>query len=224
MADVRQSLDRGLAGSGGSPRRILRPASPERKRIGHRQPGKKAELGFRSTHRFARQQGRRGVHDGDTITVYTGTGPQFKVRLQGIDAPELKQPFGKVAKQPLSEMIFGRSVDLLVQGEGRYGRILATVIVDRMNVNLAMLQSGFAWHYKAYSKDAAFAAAEQEARTNRRGLWVKLGWWLLGISGGADQNEPQRAASRQWASPSADRANQNHQPLAIGIPFPQVAV
>lgn len=32
-----------------------------------------------------------GVHDGDTITIYTGSGPRFKVRLQGIDAPEWRQ-------------------------------------------------------------------------------------------------------------------------------------
>ena len=34
------------------------------------------------------------VHDGDTVTVRTDDGQTLKVRLQGIDAPELKQPFG----------------------------------------------------------------------------------------------------------------------------------
>lgn len=112
-----------------------------------------------------------GVHDGDTITVYSGTGPQLKVRLLGIDAPELKQAFGNVAKQSLSEMVFGRTVELRGQNKDRYGRTLATVVVEGMDVNLAMVRSGLAWHYKAYSKDSALAGAEQEARTGKRGLW-----------------------------------------------------
>jgi hypothetical protein len=34
-----------------------------------------------------------------------------------------------------------------------------------------MVADGYAWHYKAYSKDAELATAEQDARTNRNGLW-----------------------------------------------------
>lgn len=114
-----------------------------------------------------------GVHDGDTITVYSGTGPQLKVRLYGIDAPELKQAFGNVARETLSDMVFGRNVQLKVQNTDRYGRTVARVIVDGMDVNAAMVRSGFAWHYKAYAKkDSGLAAAEDEARTGKRGLWA----------------------------------------------------
>lgn len=35
-----------------------------------------------------------------------------------------------------------------------------------------MLRAGFAWHYKRYDKSPEYAAAELEARQNRRGLWV----------------------------------------------------
>lgn len=44
------------------------------------------------------------IHDGDTITVLQDK-QQVKVRLFGIDAPELKQPYGKKSKRFLSNLI-----------------------------------------------------------------------------------------------------------------------
>ena len=49
------------------------------------------------------------VHDGDTITILTEE-KQVKVRLFGIDAPELKQPFGRKSKEFLASMIAGQIV------------------------------------------------------------------------------------------------------------------
>ena len=46
-----------------------------------------------------------GVHDGDTLTLRTEN-ETLKVRLSGIDTPELGQPFGNNAKQALSNMVF----------------------------------------------------------------------------------------------------------------------
>ncbi len=43
------------------------------------------------------------IHDGDTITILQGK-QQIKVRLFGIDAPELKQPYGKKSKQFLANL------------------------------------------------------------------------------------------------------------------------
>jgi endonuclease YncB( thermonuclease family) len=49
-----------------------------------------------------------GVHDGDTITVIDATMTQHKIRLAGIDAPELKQEFGARSKQNLSNIAFDK--------------------------------------------------------------------------------------------------------------------
>ena len=48
-----------------------------------------------------------GISDGDTLTARCGEHGQYeqvKVRLQGIDAPERKQPFGERARQALAEL------------------------------------------------------------------------------------------------------------------------
>ena len=47
------------------------------------------------------------VHDGDTITVLTENKTQLKIRIDSVDTPESGQPFGKRAKQALSESLFG---------------------------------------------------------------------------------------------------------------------
>lgn len=113
-----------------------------------------------------------GVHDGDSITLLTADKVQVKVRLEGIDAPELKQPFSTQSKQVLSTMVFAKNVMLHSTGKDRYGRTLATVIVDGVNVNLAMVRLGMAWHFEKYSKDTALRAAQIDARAARRGLWI----------------------------------------------------
>ena len=57
-----------------------------------------------STHAGTHQiEGRIvGVHDGDTITLLDVDNRQHKIRLDGIDAPELGQPFGRASKQHLA--------------------------------------------------------------------------------------------------------------------------
>ena len=45
------------------------------------------------------------IHDGDTINITTHNNKKVKIRLYGIDAPELKQPFGEQSQLCLEEMI-----------------------------------------------------------------------------------------------------------------------
>lgn len=113
-----------------------------------------------------------GVHDGDTITVRTQTNQTIKVRLLGIDAPELGQPFGTKSKQALSGMVFGKDVLIGSTGEDRYGRVLGDIRAGQVWANLAMVNLGMAWHYVKYDKRPELSAAEFEARSNRRGLWA----------------------------------------------------
>ncbi len=112
-----------------------------------------------------------GITDGDTIKVLTADNQQIKVRLEAIDCPESKQPFGNKAKQAMSELVFGNSVTVMKTGSDRYGRTLAFVVVDGANVSELMIQNGFAWHYVDYSDSVELARLEVEARQAKRGLW-----------------------------------------------------
>ena len=112
-----------------------------------------------------------GVTDGDTIKVLRG-GKVFKIRLNGIDAPELGQAFGKKSKEFLSTLVFRREVDVVVRDMDRYGRYIGDVMIDGRSANAELVAAGLAWRYRAYSKDPALAALEEEARAKRLGLWA----------------------------------------------------
>lgn len=112
-----------------------------------------------------------GVHDGDSITVLTGEKVQLKARLEGIDAPELKQPFGRAAKAATSDLVFDHDVRLHVIGIDRYGRTLARVFVGVVDVNLALVNAGMAWRYDKYSKEGALGDAQAKAKAAGLGLW-----------------------------------------------------
>lgn len=113
-----------------------------------------------------------GVHDGDTFTILHESKAE-KVRVNGIDCPEMGQPFGMRAKQYASGLIFGRTVTVAVFGRDRYGRTIGdAVLADGRNLSREMVRAGLAWQYREYSKDKEIAALEAEARASKRGLWA----------------------------------------------------
>lgn len=111
------------------------------------------------------------VHDGDTVTALDEENVQHRIRLQGIDAPETGQPFGRAARDDLVDLVKGKTVSVEQRGRDRYGRVLATLEVGGEDVGSRMVARGLAWHYVRFSKDERLAAAEREARAARRGLW-----------------------------------------------------
>ena len=113
-----------------------------------------------------------GISDGDTCTVLTADNQQVKIRLAGIDTPEKFQAFGTKAKQALSDKVFGQTVEVKEQTKDRYGRTVADLYLGTRWINLEMVAEGWAWHYKAYSKDSRLADAEQAARSRSLGLWA----------------------------------------------------
>lgn len=112
------------------------------------------------------------VADGDTVTVLDQSQQKIKIRLAGIDTPEKKQACGLQAQQTLSEKVFHQLVDVRPQTKDRYGRTVADLYLGSRWVNLEIVQSGFAWHYKQYSKSMALAQAELAARKAKTGLWA----------------------------------------------------
>ncbi len=119
-----------------------------------------------------------GIADGDTVTLLLAGNQQERIRLAGIDAPEKRQPFGNVSKLSLSEMVYEHQGTVEWDKRDRYGRIVGKLIVDGVDVCLAQLQRGLAWHYKRYEAEQAvtdrwvYAKAESDARARGLGLWT----------------------------------------------------
>lgn len=113
------------------------------------------------------------VADGDTIAVLVGW-RTVKVRFFGIDCPEMGQPFGQAAKGFTSNLLFGKTVQVSSRGRDRYGRELGVVRAPGgAPANEALLGAGLAWWYRRYAPhETRLQAAEQQARTARRGLWA----------------------------------------------------
>lgn len=114
-----------------------------------------------------------GVQDGDTLTCLDENNQQQKIRLAEIDAPELGQDFGKVSREALAGMVFGKTVEVVDEGKDRYGRWLAHVLVNGTDVNREMVSTGNAWHYAAYSRDKSLGQLQSQARGQQIGLWAQ---------------------------------------------------
>ena len=113
-----------------------------------------------------------GVYDGDTVTCLDESGQQQKVRLAGIDAPESTQDYGRQARDALAGMVFGRTVEVIGDGQDANGAWLARLAVDGQDVNRQLVATGNAWADPA-AVDPALAAAQATAQSLGIGLWAQ---------------------------------------------------
>ena len=111
------------------------------------------------------------VHDGDTISVRASR-ETIRIRLEGIDCPEYRQPYSARARRFTSEKVFRKTVTVESRGRDRYDRLLARVHIDGVELNEALVRNGLAWHYGGKSPDRVLVDAERTARAARAGLWA----------------------------------------------------
>jgi endonuclease YncB( thermonuclease family) len=126
-----------------------------------------------------------GIVDGDTIDVLVDAelamrlgfpkrkSPlSFRMRLDQVDTPERGQPWGKNAKEALSDLIFGKRVRFVIVDIDRYERAVAQVYLGEQWVNTWLVEQGHAWAYRKYAEQPAlYCSLEDKARQARRGLW-----------------------------------------------------
>jgi endonuclease YncB( thermonuclease family) len=116
-----------------------------------------------------------GVSDGDSVTVIDANKTQYKIRLAGIDAPERAQAYGQKSKQSLSDLVFGKQVDVEWSKLDRYGRTVGKIMMGGVDINLEQIKSGMAWHYKEYQNEqspedrVAYAQSESQAQDKKNG-------------------------------------------------------
>lgn len=111
------------------------------------------------------------VHDGDTVTCRDTEGRRQKIRLVGIDAPELGQPFGEESRQALATKLSGGLVRVEGEARDQYGRLLGRLWINDRDITKEMVADGWAWAFGAFAVDDDDAAHEAAARRARRGLW-----------------------------------------------------
>jgi endonuclease YncB( thermonuclease family)/Ca2+-binding RTX toxin-like protein len=117
-----------------------------------------------------------GVHDGDTLTL-SGA----KVRLWGIDAPELDQQCddargrqyrcGIHAREALETMVRNRDITCRQHDRDRYGRVVALCEVEGQDVGRLMVRTGHAVDYRRYS-GGRYELDQRRAREERTGIWA----------------------------------------------------
>lgn len=112
------------------------------------------------------------VIDGDSLTLQRADQTKITVRLEGIDAPEWKQAHGEKSKEALATLVLSKDVTVRKTGEDKYGRTLGVVLAGDKDISLDLVESGSAWHFKKYNSDKRLAAAEEQARAARKGLWA----------------------------------------------------
>ncbi|GAA3519384.1 thermonuclease family protein [Nocardioides daeguensis] len=126
------------------------------------------------------------VVDGDTIRVETRGGRQLgRVRLLGIDAPEVAHPpepaecYADQATDLLEELApVGSTVELVTDtaqpNRDRYDRLVRYVDHDGLDVARELLAGGAARRYEAdqaLAREESYSATADDAQGTERGLW-----------------------------------------------------
>jgi endonuclease YncB( thermonuclease family) len=130
------------------------------------------------------------VTDGDTVIVQDATDVRHRIRLSGIDAPEMTQRFGGRSKQNLFRLVFDKTVSVEYEKRDDHGRIVGKVMVaspdacpdasdtcpKTLDSGMAQLTVGLAWWYRYYAAEQSeqdrhrYEFAEYEARAQSRSV------------------------------------------------------
>lgn len=146
--------------------------------------------------------GMAAASDGDSLTI-----GDHKIRLVGIDAPEIDQDCvtdsqswkcGQRAQQALASLIEGNRVDCRLSGIDPYGRNLANCSTEFLDLNEAMVELGWALAYPEGTLD--HGEAQDRARQRRSGIWNSV------FTVPSDYRRSQPQAARSPASPRPQAA------------------
>jgi endonuclease YncB( thermonuclease family) len=113
------------------------------------------------------------VMDGDTVMLVPEGGSEpYRLRIQGIDAPESCQSGGERARDALMALVQRRPVRIERHGQDTYGRHLGRMLLDDKDVGAEMVRGGWAWAYSYRSGRGPYAALQREAQKEKRGVFA----------------------------------------------------
>ena len=120
---------------------------PHKRRNGLRRSNSRSFQSLLRRQTFARLGGTERTIDGRQIYVVDGDTFHYgaeRVRLKGIDTPEMSEPGGPAAKLRLEELLHNGLVHIVPHGRDVYNRLVADVFVDGQNVAELLRMDGFA--------------------------------------------------------------------------------
>lgn len=113
------------------------------------------------------------VFDADTVWVRPAAGGRWrKLRLDGVDAPEICQAMGVAARDALAARLLERSVRVRARAHDRYGRALVVIEREGEDVNAWLVRTGWAWASR-WRGQGPYVKQEDHARGAHRGVWTK---------------------------------------------------
>jgi micrococcal nuclease len=118
------------------------------------------------------------VVDGDTVWLQAAgksdgkKSKPFKLRLQGIDAPERCQAWGAQATAALSARVLHQRVQVQTRSKDDYDRTLGNIRLQGEDISAWMVSQGHAWSYRYRRSNGPYAAQELTAKTAKRGLFA----------------------------------------------------
>jgi endonuclease YncB( thermonuclease family) len=123
------------------------------------------------------------IEDGDTVTIIHTDGVLDIVRLLGLDAPEIAhhkdeiaQPSGDLAQKFLSDLILNKKVTIQSKTRDPHGRLLGRILLNGVDVNLTLLENGWAWLYYPQNLPKeivkSYILANTNAQSQKLGLFA----------------------------------------------------
>lgn len=147
------------------------------------------------------------VGDGDTLeAIPSGEERPVRIRLHGIDTPEIGEAFSREALAFLRTLVFDQRVRVDGRDVDRYNRLVARVIVGTKDASVELLRHGLAC--QAFARDQALANEEALARRSGRGFWSPTAKKPACV---------QRQATTAAAAP--DRSRSSNPPLRLAAGF-----
>jgi len=153
------------------------------------------------------------VLDGDTVLIRRSN-RLVRIRLAEIDAPEKAQIFGATSKRSLSDMVMGKQVKIISETMDQYGRMVAHLSINGLDVNAEQIHRGMAWEYSSYHSNKALIALQNEAKQVPRGLWALSNptppWEWRKLHPSTKPVAVTSPAANHSAAPSASCGNKKH--------------
>lgn len=113
------------------------------------------------------------VIDGDTLVLQPiGSQTLYKTRIAGIDAPEICQAFGDIAKDNLARKVQGLMVTVNSDHQDDFGRELGQVFLNGEDLGAYMVKQGLAWSFGRGKASGPYQLEQAYAKNLKLGLFA----------------------------------------------------